>query len=401
MTSVFHITLSPVLFLLKCMGILDISYTMESTGLLVKNINSRFPAFLERARMIVLLICTYIYFNQYGPEFYILQIINIFKFWSVIIAARLSTIWIIKFINGIIEFDQKIDPLSSHLLIPQRSWKKIQWNTIFVSLFAYFIGFKILQLHFGPLKTITIELLIHHVLFTIPYAMDYVVVISLCFFLQNVYVRFQTLNDLWKCLPADLVPFSDQWTHIEIVILMENTRLLHAELCDLLKMFTLGYGTMLLSFFIFSFNNMLFSVYVVLNSYELSGSNANTNVFKNMLMLSIYAQCVTFLMSIITFVSFINKKRLEMISYLRLYRISILHLDIKRQIKMFMNQISVCYSDQISAFGFFDINLNLVTSVLVLLISGTITLIQMKDHPMILKLNNDTYSFFQKLSNRK
>ncbi|CAI6356347.1 unnamed protein product [Macrosiphum euphorbiae] len=192
--------------------------------------------------------------------------------------------------------------------------------------------------------------------------MDYVVVISLCFFLQNVYVRFQTLNDLWKCLPADLVPFSDQWTHIEIVILMENTRLLHAELCDLLKMFTLGYGTMLLSFFIFSFNNMLFSVYVVLNSYELSGSNANTNVFKNMLMLSIYAQCVTFLMSIITFVSFINKKRLEMISYLRLYRISILHLDIKRQIKMFMNQISVCYSDQISAFGFFDINLNLVTS---------------------------------------
>ncbi|CAI6359719.1 unnamed protein product [Macrosiphum euphorbiae] len=192
--------------------------------------------------------------------------------------------------------------------------------------------------------------------------MDYVVVISLCFFLQNVYVRFQTLNDLWKCLPADLVPFSDQWTHIEIVILMENTPLLHAELCDLLKMFTLGYGRMLLSFFIFSFINMLFSVYIVLNSYELSGSKANANVFKNMLMLSIYAQCVTFLMSIITFVSFINKKRLEMISYLRLYRISILHLDIKRQIKMFMNQISVCYSDQISAFGFFDINLNLVTS---------------------------------------
>ncbi|XP_016658063.1 uncharacterized protein LOC107883110 [Acyrthosiphon pisum] len=106
-------------------------------------------------------------------------------------------------------------------------------------------------------------------------------------------------------------------------------------------------------------------------------------------------------MSIITFVSFINEKRLEMVSYLRLYRISNLHLDIKRQIKMFMNQISVCDSDQISAFGFFNINLNLVTSVLVLLISGTTTLIQMKDHPIILKLNNDTYSFFQKLRNGK
>lgn len=30
---------------------------------------------------------------------------------------------------------------------------------------------------------------------------------------------------------------------------------------------------------------------------------------------------------------------------------------------MYMNQISACDSDQISAFGFFDINLNLVTSV--------------------------------------
>jgi len=96
MTTVFHITLRPILFLLKCIGIIDISYTMESTGVLVKNINSTFPAFLEIARMIVLLICTYIYLNQFESEFHILQIINILNFWSVIIAARLSTIWIIK-----------------------------------------------------------------------------------------------------------------------------------------------------------------------------------------------------------------------------------------------------------------------------------------------------------------
>ncbi|XP_016658059.1 uncharacterized protein LOC107883107 [Acyrthosiphon pisum] len=395
MTCVFHITLRPILFLMKCMGIIDISYTMESTGVLVENINSTFPAFLEISRMIVLLICTYIYLSQYDPEFYVLQIINILKFWNVIIAARLYNFWIIKFINGIIEFDQKIAPLSSHLLIPQRSWKKIKWDMIIISLFAYFIGFKIVQLYFIPLKAISIEFLVHHILFNIPFLMDYVVVISLCFFLQNIYVRFQTVNDLWKCLPADLVPVSNQWTHIEIVLLMENTRLLHAELCDLLKMFSLGYGPMLLGFFIFSFINMLISVYIVLNFGALFNKNSITSVFKKILVMLIYVQCVTFSMSIITFVSFINEKRLEMVSYLRLYRISNLHLDIKRQIKMFMNQISVCDSDQISAFGFFNINLNLVTSVLVLLISGTTTLIQMKDHPIILKLNNDTYSFFK------
>ncbi|XP_022166350.1 uncharacterized protein LOC111030924 [Myzus persicae] len=98
-------------------------------------------------------------------------------------------------------------------------------------------------------------------------------------------------------------------------------------------------------------------------------------------------------MSIIVFVSFINDKKIEMISYLRLYRISILHLDIKRQIKMFMNQIFICDSDAISAFGFFDINLNLVTTILVLLTSGIITLIQMKNHPMMEKFKNDTLSY--------
>jgi len=96
MATVFHITLRPILFLLKCMGIVNITYTMESTGLLVQNVNSTILTFLEIARMIVLLICTYIYLNQYESEFHVLQIINIVKFWSVIIAARLSTVWIIK-----------------------------------------------------------------------------------------------------------------------------------------------------------------------------------------------------------------------------------------------------------------------------------------------------------------
>ncbi|CAI6349830.1 unnamed protein product [Macrosiphum euphorbiae] len=194
--------------------------------------------------------------------------------------------------------------------------------------------------------------------------MDYVITISSCFFLQNMYARFQTLNDLWKCLPSDLVPISDQWTHIEIVVFMENTRLLHAELCELLKMFTLGYGRMLLGLFVFSFINLISSIYIIINhrALYLYDSYSTNKSYSRILPLMVDVQIITFLMSIIVFVSFINEKRLKMISYLRLYRISNLHFDIKRQIKMFMNQISVCDSDRISAFGFFEINLNLVTS---------------------------------------
>ncbi|KAF0747416.1 Gustatory receptor, partial [Aphis craccivora] len=37
-------------------------------------------------------------------------------------------------------------------------------------------------------------------------------VITFCFFIQNIYARFQMLNDVWKCLPAGLVTVSSQWT---------------------------------------------------------------------------------------------------------------------------------------------------------------------------------------------
>jgi len=119
-------------------------------------------------------------------------------------------IFVFRFINGIVEFDRKITPHSTNLIIPQRSWTKTHWNTIFISLFTYFIGFKFLQIYFRSFKIGSFALLIHHVLFTVPYVMDYALTISSCFFLQNMYVRFQTLNDLWKCLPADFVPISDR-----------------------------------------------------------------------------------------------------------------------------------------------------------------------------------------------
>ncbi|KAF0744802.1 Uncharacterized protein FWK35_00024851 [Aphis craccivora] len=116
------------------------------------------------------------------------------------------------------------------------------------------------------------------------------------------------LYDVWKCLPADLVAVSDQWTYNEIVGVMENTRLLHSELCDLLKMFTLGYSSLLLGFFTSSFISMLLSVYFIVNAKSFAPKISSENGWEKILPLGVHIQIATFLMSITIFVSLINKK---------------------------------------------------------------------------------------------
>jgi hypothetical protein len=96
MATVFHTNLRPILILSKCIGLIDNTYTLEPNGLLVRKIDSTYNVFLEIARMIVLLVCTFIYFHQLDPVFHLFQYINIIKFWNIIIAARVSTIWIVK-----------------------------------------------------------------------------------------------------------------------------------------------------------------------------------------------------------------------------------------------------------------------------------------------------------------
>ncbi|CAI6360246.1 unnamed protein product [Macrosiphum euphorbiae] len=227
--------------------------------------------------------------------------------------------------------------------------------------------------------------------------MDISVVTSSYFFLYNLKVRFEVLNDFWKCLPEGLVAVSGKWTSSDVAVLMESIRLLHAELCELLKLFSLGYGPVLLFFFVFSFINMLLHFFfMVCINLSSSDSNYTENVLRNLIPYLLNVQIVIFLMSVIVAVSLINEKKRKIISYLRLYSISNLPEEIKRQVKMFMNQILILDSDEITAFGFFNINLNLVISILVLLITGLSTLIQMKEHPIIFKLINDTKSYAAK-----
>ncbi|KAF0761972.1 Gustatory receptor, partial [Aphis craccivora] len=369
-----------------------------TTGLLLQNTRSTiiYPL-LELARTCILVACTYMIYTW--ELFFYLQLISLLKFWSVIIAARLSEKWIINsnidkntLINGIIEFDQKTAVLSTDFSIQQRSLSKRFLNTIYISLLVYFIGYELFQVYLFPPKTINIYTTMHY-LFNTPFIIDFDVLISSYFFLMNLNTRFQTLLDFLKFFNNES-DFPNEWTHSEIAMSMERIRILHSELSELLKIFSLGYGPLLLSFFVFNFMNLLIQFFLSV-CIQLPPSKVSSikPILNNILPFILNIQVIIFTMSIINAVSLIHDKRRKMISYLRLYRISKLHADIKRQVKMFMLQLSFFELDEISAFGFFNINLNIVMSTIVLLLTGLITLLQMKKHIIIMNMINSTMSF--------
>jgi len=70
------------------MGLMNISYTMNSDGLLTQNLDSSlYYSFLEFMRMFVLIICTY---SIHTNEIYYIKQFRLLKFWTVLILARVS-----------------------------------------------------------------------------------------------------------------------------------------------------------------------------------------------------------------------------------------------------------------------------------------------------------------------
>jgi len=102
--TIFKITFRPILIFNQFLGLINISYTLDpTTGLLLRNTRSTiiYPL-LEVARTCVLVACTYMIYTW--ELFYGLQLVSLLKFWSVIIAARLSEKWIIKYDNMFLYF---------------------------------------------------------------------------------------------------------------------------------------------------------------------------------------------------------------------------------------------------------------------------------------------------------
>lgn len=84
-----------------------------------------------------------------------------------------------------------------------------------------------------------------------PYITDYMVFITVFFFLVNIGYRFQTINNYWKCLPDGLIAVPEEWTHDEIVMWIEDIIILHVRLSEILKLFNLGYGLFIYCSYIF------------------------------------------------------------------------------------------------------------------------------------------------------
>lgn len=93
MATVFQTTLRPILFLGQFIGLINISYTLQPTGLIIRTSSSLYYSFLELSRMCLLMLCTYL---VHVRGIYYVQHFRLVKFWMVIITARVSELWIVK-----------------------------------------------------------------------------------------------------------------------------------------------------------------------------------------------------------------------------------------------------------------------------------------------------------------
>lgn len=111
--------------------------------------------------------------------------------------------------------------------------------------------------------------LIEH-LFSVPRATDFVVAITVCFYLGHLGHRFAALN----AFCGDRLSFTavgdglDGWTADESTVLVECVRLLHADLSDLLRTLNRAYGPVLLAFFTFVLFDMMFYCFIILFAEE-------------------------------------------------------------------------------------------------------------------------------------
>jgi len=107
-------------------------------------------------------------------------------------------------------------------------------------------------------------------LFHSPDVITFVVMITSLYYLSNLGHRFSELNRLWKCLPFRLIELPGGRTTSEMTMLVERIRLLHAELSELLRLFSLGYGPVLLMYFTFTFTHALIDTFFITIHREFS-----------------------------------------------------------------------------------------------------------------------------------
>ncbi|XP_026819569.1 uncharacterized protein LOC113558297 [Rhopalosiphum maidis] len=299
--------------------------------------------------------------------------------------------------NGVIEYDQKLTSLPRVLLIHQFSPKENYWNIIFIFTSIYYIIITAIFLNSISPKTVNITTIAIYFI-RLEFFVEVSVMFSSYFFLQQLEYRFEMLNHSWKYLLPGFLSTPGELTHSITEMTLDKLRLLHAELLNLLRIFSEGYGQILLGYFFFTYIDILLHLY----DFIIASKKIEIYNFGNIINIcvSYFSQLknIILILSIIIAASRVHDKKRKMISNLRLIRISKLSANLKIQVKLFMNQITVLESSEITAFGIFNINLKLVISILILIITGLVTIIELKEHPLMLQLNNDITKFLQKIS---
>lgn len=178
-----------------------------------------------------------------------------------------------RLINGLIEVDRKLLLYCSSLppsVSMERSLSKFFWDAFIAAIFTYFLSF---QLAFAKTFTFYQYMQTHvmDLLFHSPNIIIIVVLFITCYFLYNLGNMFCKLNSLWKSLSPGLVDSTGRWNTSEITQRVECIRLLHAELSELLRLFSLSYGQVhLIYFFICATNNIvaLFLIIIFKNASQ-------------------------------------------------------------------------------------------------------------------------------------
>ncbi|KAF0713603.1 Gustatory receptor, partial [Aphis craccivora] len=258
--------------------------------------------------------------------------LEIYKCWVIITSAKISEKWILKLINGIMEYDKKV---TSTLTLNVFPIKKKNWKLIFICVFAYHVGKSVLTLIFIPnMRVIELKIVPVYFIAFLSNAFDVTLLISTYFYLENLEYRFHTLNGFWSQLQDRLTTtpiVETSWTHDEITMRVDVIRRLHAELCELLKIFSTGFGQMLVAFFLFIYISIVFSFFY---SIELGIIIVKIDVTGIMMQIIIHLMTIRyvfFIMSIIIAASRVKDTKNKMISHLRLIRISSLSVNNKLQ----------------------------------------------------------------------
>lgn len=220
---------------------------------------------------------------------------------------RDDTIFFSRLINGIIDFDHSVSLLSPAILVHQRPQSETRWNIMLITSGVYYFGYHIMVWYFWRPKAMNITTVIIY-FFSMPYITDFVIIITVCFYLNNLGARFQTLNDFWKSLPVGLAPMPGEWTHFEIATSVEDIRLLHAELSELLKMFNRGYGPLLLGFFVCSFVDLMYIFYLMIYHEFFTKGNLTDQLLKYLPLHIFNVQIIIMMIYIVVVASRINEK---------------------------------------------------------------------------------------------